>query len=315
MTQTPVAGSEHDAYYAHRLCGLKLVSQFDLPALPEWDGPAGAPADVICRRGEVPSRLERPDHVAPIFQTSGKGEYLLALPGTGRILVRNGNEITVQPDAGALANLSAILGGPILAVLWHQRGLLPLHASIVVINGRAVALSGPAAAGKSTLAAILAAQGYQVVADDIGVVKVCDNAEVIVPPGCARLQLWRDALAELGFANDGLRRALQHKERYFLDCGNRVPAQPYRLAAIVQVIRNVLPPTALERLRGSQTVDVMYNCVHSPQPAKALGRLQPIFSSCMQMASAGVGVWRLRVPEGLASLREAAVKLSAALEG
>jgi hypothetical protein len=283
--------------------------------LPEWDGPPNAPADINCRLGEVPARLGRPDHIAPLFQTSGAGEYLLVLPDTGRVLVRNGNEITVQPDAGAAVNLSAILTGPIQAVLWHQRGLLPLHASVVVINGRAVALCGPAAAGKSTLAAILAARGYQVVADDIGVVDVRDNAEVLVPPGCARLQLWRDALAELDVATDGLERALQHKERYFLDCGNGIPVRPYQLSAVVQITRNVLPPTAFERLRGSQTADVLYNCVHSPRPAKALGRARLIFAALSRMASAGVGVWRLRVPEGLAALREAAAKLPAALEG
>jgi hypothetical protein len=316
LTPTPAVGSARGANYAYRLCGLKLVSYIDLPALPKWDGPADAPADAVCRLGEVPLRLDRPDHIAPIFQTSGAGEYLLVLPGTGRVLVRNGNEIIVQPDAGASANLSAILTGPILAVLWHQRGLLPLHASVVVINGRTVALCGPAAAGKSTLAAILAAQGHLVVADDIGVVDVRNNQEVLVPPGCARLQLWRDALAELDVATDGLERALQHKERYFLDCGNGIAARrPHQLAAVVQIIRNMLPPAALERLHGSQAADVLYNCVHSPQPAKALGRVQPIFAALMGMASAGVGVWRLRVPEGLAGLREAAAKLPAALEG
>jgi hypothetical protein len=315
LTPTPAGGGKRGTTRSYRLCALKLDSDFDLPALPQWDGPPDAPADVNCRLGEVPARLGRPDHIAPLFQTGGTGEYLLVLPGTARVLVRNGNAITVQPDAGASANLSAILAGPILAVLWHQRGLLPLHASIVVINGRAVALSGPAAAGKSTLAAILAAQGYQVAADDIGVVDVRDNAEVWVPPGGARLQLWRDALAELGVATDGLERALPHKERYFLDCGNHVAAQPYQLAAVVQVIRGALPPAVLERLRGSQTADVLYGCVHSPRPASALGRAQPIFATVMRMASAGVGVWRLKVPEGLAGVREAAATLAAALEG
>jgi hypothetical protein len=314
--QAPAGGGERGMNYAYRLCGLKLDSYFDLPALPEWDGPADAPADAICRLGEVPSRLGRPDCIAPVFQTSGTGEYLLVLPGTGRVLVRNGNEITVQPDADpAGSNLSAILTGPIQAVLWHQRGLLPLHASVVIIDGRAVALCGPAATGKSTLAAILAARGCHVIADDIGVIDVRSNNDVLVSPGGARLQLWRDALAELGVATDGLERALPHKERYFLDCGNRIPAQPYKLAAVVQVIRNALPPAALERLRGSQTADVLYNCIHTPQPAKSLGRAQPIFATLMRMASAGVGVWRLRVPEGLAGLREAAAKLPAALEG
>jgi len=315
LTSTPAGGGERGKARSYRLCALKLDSDFDLPALPQWDGPPDAPADVNCRLGEVPARLGRPDHIAPLFQTGGTDEYLLVLPGTARVLVRNGNAITVQPDAGASGNLSAILAGPILAVLWHQRGLLPLHASIVVINGRAVALSGPAAAGKSTLAAILAAQGYQVAADDIGVVDVRDNAEVLVPPGCARLQLWRDALAELGVAIDGLERALPHKERYFLDCGDRIAAQPYRLAAVVQVIRGALPPAALERLHGSQTADVLYGCVHSPRPASALGRAQPIFAAVMRMSSAGVGVWRLKVPEGLAGVREAAATFAAALEG
>jgi hypothetical protein len=315
LTQAPAEGGVLGRTRSYRLGGLKLDSDFDLPALPEWDGPRDAPADVNCRLGEVPARLDRPVHIAPLFQTSGAGEYLLVLPGTGRVLVRNGNEITVQPDAGAAANLSAILTGPILAVLWHQRGFLPLHASVVVINGRAVALCGPAATGKSTLAAVLAERGYHVIADDIGVVDVRNNQEVLAPPGCARLQLWRDALAELGVATGELERALPHKERYFLDCGNRIPAQPYKLAAVVQVIRNALPPAALERSRGSQTADVLYNCVHTPQAAKALGRAQPIFAALMGMASAGVGVWRLKVPEGLAGLREAAAKLPAVLEG
>lgn len=314
MTQTPAAG-EFGTTRSYRLGALKLDSDFDLPALPKWDGPADTSADVICCLGEVPSRLHRPDHVAPLFQTSGAGEYLLVLPGTGRVLVRNGNEITVEPDAGAAVNLSAILTGPIQAVLWHQRGLLPLHASVVVINGRAVALCGHAAAGKSTLAAVLAAQGHQVVADDIGIVDVRSNQEVLVPPGCARLQLWSDALAELDVATDGLERALQHKERYFLDCGKRISPEPYKLADIVQIRRNAPPPAGLERLRGAQAASALYNCVHSPRPVDALGRQGQIFTAFTRMASAGVGFWRLKVPEGLAGVREAAAKLPTALEG
>jgi hypothetical protein len=309
------AGGERGRNHAYRLCGLKLVSHVDLPALPEWDGPADAPPDVDCRLGEVPSRLNRPDYIAPIFQTNGAGEYLLVLPGTGRVLVRNGNEITVEPEAGpAPSNLSAILSGPIQAVLWHQRELLPLHASVVVINGHAVALCGNVAAGKSTLAAMLAGQGHGVIADDICVVDMRNNGEVSVSPGCARLQLWRDALAELGVATDGLKRALEHKQRYFLDCGNRFPFQPYKLAAVVQLVRNTLPPARLERLRGAQAANALYDCVHSQRPARALGRAQPIFAAFPLMASAGVGFWRLMVPRGLAGLREAAAQLLATLE-
>jgi hypothetical protein len=300
---------------SYRLCGLKLDSDFDLPTLPEWDGPADAAADVSCRLGEVPSRLCRPNYVAPVFQTSGTDEYLLVLPGTGRVLVRNGNAITVEPEVGsAPSNLSAILAGPIQAVLWHQRGLLPLHASVVVVKGRAVALCGNAAAGKSTLAAMLAAQGHGVIADDICVVDMRNDGEVSVTPGCTRLQLWPDALTELGVATEGLERALEHKQRYFLDCGNRLPSQPYKLAAAIRLVRNALPPVRLERLRGAQAAQAMYDCIHTQRPARALGRAQTIFAAFPLMASAGVGFWRLMVPRDLAGLRKAAAQLLATLE-
>jgi hypothetical protein len=317
LTQTPAGGGERGMNYAYRLCGLKLDSHFDLPALPQWDGPADAPADVICRLGEVPSRLGRPDYIAPIFQTSGAGEYLLDLPGTGRVLVRNGNEIAVEAElCPAPSNLSAILSGPIQAVLWHQRGLVPLHASVIVINERAVALCGYGAAGKSTLAAMLAAAGHGVIADDICVVDARSNGDMWVLPDSPRLQLWPDALAELGVATKGLTRAAPDKSKYFLSFGKHVRAEPQKLAAVVQVLRHhVLPPATLERLRGAQAAESLHDSVHARRPADALGRAQPIFATFARMASAGVSFWRLMVPEGLPSLRQAATKLLAALEG
>ena len=301
---------------AYDLNGLKLESDFPLPAFAAWDGSRDAFADVAIRRGKVPSRLDRPDHVAPLFQTSGAGEYLLVLPGTGRFLVRGGSEIAVEPETDTAAtNLSAILAGPVQAALWHQRDLLPLHASVVVIKGRAIALCGCGAAGKSTLAAILAAQGYDVIADDICVVDARSNGKVLVPPCRAKLQLWPDALAGLGIATDGLKRAVPDKERYLHECGSSMPPQPQRLAAVVSIVRHhTLPPATFERLRGTQAADALHDSVHSPRSAAALGRAQAIFTAFARMAAAGVSFWRLTVPEGQPGLREAAAKLLATLE-
>ena len=310
--QTPAGRGALGVTQAYRLGALKLDSDFDLPALPGWSGPANAPADVICRGGRVPIRLSRATHATPLFQTSGTGECLLVLPGTGRILVRNGNDITVEPEADA-SNMSAILTGPIQAVLWHQRGLLPLHASVVAIRGRVIALCGCGAAGKSTLAALLAAQGHSVIADDICVIDAHSGGQVTVQPGYARLQLWPDALAELGLATTGLERALAHKEKYFLDCSNCIASEPHKLAAVVTTAHPALPPATLERLRGAQAADALHDNVHTRRAADALGRAPTIFAAFARMASAGVSFWRLTLPDGKQRLRDAA-KLLAALE-
>ena len=59
--------------------------------------------------------------------------------GVGTALVRGGRDVIVEPDPGIdERDLSPYLNGSILAVLLHQRGLLVLHASAVVLNGQAV---------------------------------------------------------------------------------------------------------------------------------------------------------------------------------
>src|SRR5436305_1176650 len=100
--------------YAYFLSTLKLASDFDLPGLMPWNGPADMPAGIVIRLGCAPARLAAADHVAPIFETRGHSQYLLRLSGTGRMLVRNGCEVTVEPEPGADPTVTrAILTGPI----------------------------------------------------------------------------------------------------------------------------------------------------------------------------------------------------------
>jgi hypothetical protein len=295
---------------AYHFNGLKLESDFHLPALSPWHGPHHAPTDIVVRRATVPAQLDCPDHIAPVFQTKGAREYLLALPGTGRILVRNGDEVLVDAEPGA--DPSTILGGTLQAILWHQRGLLPLHGSVVVVGAQAIALCGHSAAGKSTLAAVLAGRGHAVAADDVCVV---DPQHALVLAGSGRLRLWRDALERLGLENRHLERAARDKEKYVLDCSMAQSAQErHRLAAIILLSRQQSGAVAIERLRGARATGALRNVVHMRRPADALDRGPGIFAALAQLVSAGVTVWRLKVSPGAASLDEAATLALGVLE-
>lgn len=294
---------------AYNFNGLKLVSDFHLAALAPWDGTCHGRSDIVVREARVPLRLESPDHVAPLFQTKGGSEYLLALPGTGRILVRNGDEVLVDAEPGA--DPSAILSGPVQAVLWHQRGLLPLHGSVVVVRTQAIALCGPSAAGKSTLAAMLAGHGHTVVADDVCVVDP-ETADVLA--GCGRLRLWHDALDRLGVETRALERAAQGKERYVFDCGPRSAQERHRLAAVVVLARQSSGAVRIERLRGVRTAAALKAVVHMRRPADALERGPNMFTALTRLVAGGVTVWRLHVVHGVAGLHEAATLALRTLE-
>jgi hypothetical protein len=286
---------------AYNFNGLKLESDFHLAALAPWDGPCHARCDIVIRQAHVPPQLDAPDHIAPVFQTKGTSEYLLALPGTGRILVRNGDEVLVDPVADA--DPSAVLSGPIQAVLWHQRGLLPLHGSVVVVGTQAIALCGHSTAGKSTLAATLAARGHAVVADDVCVI---DPHQTQVLAGCGRLRLWQDALNRLGVESAALERAARGKEKYVFDCGLRSAEERHRLAAVIVLSRRQSGAVTIERLRGAHAAGALQGIVHMRRPARALARGPDIFAGLTRLVAGGVTVWRLKVSHGIDSLDEAA---------
>ena len=65
------------------------------------------------------------------------------------------------------ADAAVYLLGPVLGFVMRLRGIVPLHASAVMIGTGATVFVGDAGAGKSTTAGAFAALGYGVLSDDL----------------------------------------------------------------------------------------------------------------------------------------------------
>lgn len=290
--------------FTYGLCGLRLESEFPLPELAQWQGAAAKPPDVRLMHGSVPEMLEGADHIGKVFQTRGK-EYLLAIPGSPRFLIRNGNEVIVAPITNRTErDTRALLSGPVQGVLYHQRGLFPLHASVVASNGVAIAIAGPSGSGKSTLAAALSNAGLCVVADDICVVQPGPPNVPQVLPAHSRLRLWRDAATALGRDPEALPRALSGKEKFFLDAGSELPPFPLPLRHIVLLKReSSRHKTELTRIHASAAVQAISSNVYVRRPAGALGLQRNLFLNAARVA-AHAHVWRLQAPDHFRKLPE-----------
>jgi hypothetical protein len=95
-------------------------------------------------------------------------------------------------DSSTLADTATYLLGPVLGFALRRRGVLALHASAVIIDGRAVALVGWSGAGKSTTAAAFAAAGDAVLADDVVALRQVDGT-VMAYPSYRLLRLWDES--------------------------------------------------------------------------------------------------------------------------
>ena len=84
--------------------------------------------------------------------------------------------------------LETYLLGQILSFALLKRGIEPLHASAVMVDGGALAFLGAAGRGKSTLAAAFVRAGFRLVTDDLLAVGDA-GGRVVAHPGPGRINL------------------------------------------------------------------------------------------------------------------------------
>src|SRR5438067_5672333 len=123
---------------SYRLFGLAIQSCVDLhaPAIASGDH------DLEIAYGTVPSQLSVVHHEGVRFQ-SGPRTLLLRIDKVARYLAEDGRRILIDRDPrGADDQVALFLNGPVLGAALHQRGDLVLHASVVAVDGRAVAFLG-----------------------------------------------------------------------------------------------------------------------------------------------------------------------------
>lgn len=174
----------------YSLFGLRVRSERPLPELPPAMGQEEP--DVTVRFGAIDSDCRE----AGLHRLDDA--MLFIAPDAARYRVSQGRDILVEPIENAHdRNVRLYLLGSAFGALVHQRGLLPLHANAVEIDGRAFAFIGAQGEGKSTLAAWFHDQGHRIIADDICVIDFVEGVPVAMP-GLPRLRLWEDALASSG---------------------------------------------------------------------------------------------------------------------
>lgn len=197
----------------HMLCGLRVRADCRIPGarlLPTIER-----VDVEVRSRCLPAWL---DSVEPAereeWSPSGvrhgsdpgvrrwklrSGAYLLLVyeDNTTFVVDRNGTEVWMQwPLPLTLEDAATYLVGPVLGLLLRLRGVLTLHASVIVVGDHAIAIAGDAGAGKSTSAAAFVRRGFALLSDDIAALQ-SDGSSFTVTPTFPQVRLWPDSTVAL----------------------------------------------------------------------------------------------------------------------
>ena len=277
----------------HSLFGLAIRSELALGDMPR--AAADAAPDVSIRLGRI-ALGEHPGGYAVTADGT-----LLTVPKVGRYLIRHGDEILVEAAPGASErNLRLFLLGSAFGALLHQRGLLPLHANAIEVDGCAIAFSGHSGAGKSTLAAWFHDRGHRILADDVCVIGFGDGGTPLAFPGIPRLRLWREALEASGRATAQYDRSFDDTDKYDVptggassgvgssdrDSSGEEAAVPLKLSAIYLLRQAEGESAAITRLEGVDRVETLVSNTYRGGYLKAISRTGEHLAACLKVARA-----------------------------
>lgn len=292
----------------YSLYGFTLRSELPLPAALPAGGESG---DVVeMRFAAVPPRGEER------LWTEEEGRALVFdVPGLARYRIAGGREILVDPAPGASErNLRVYLLGSAMGALLHQRGILPLHANAVEIEGKAIAFCGRSGAGKSTLAAWFGDRGHAILCDDVCAIALpAGGGAPIVLPGVPRLRLWEDAIVSSGRSAHAYERSFDGHDKYDVPAGAAAAARPLPLGAcyLLGEADNGAedgPPGTIRTLAGVEAVEALVANSYRGHFVKAMGMTAGHLGLALRIAAA-VPVSRAERRWGRASFDAEAARL------
>ncbi len=272
--------------------GLLIGSDFRLLESSKKVSEFPIQPDVIVKLGLI----EEATWNALDFKTCFKG----TLPEIGQFWIQR-NQITVQPSADADEKiLSSCILGTAFSVLLQQRGLLVLHASAAIIEGKAIAFIGFSGAGKSTTVSAFMRSGYPVITDDVLAIRFkAEYPEAI--PSCPIIKLLPDAVEALGHSAEDLpllHASSRKRIQTFDDKQLQVAYPLHRIYLLSKGDRH-----EIEELSLTETLFTLVNQSRAVKNLIAPEAKKLHFQQCAELAKTKC-VFRLRRKPGLDELAE-----------
>lgn len=285
--------------FSYRAYGLGIHSAIPLPELIV----ARTAADVVVRFGSVGGSHFLAPNVDSDRWVGSQGLYM-CWKEAGCFLVRSGQEIIVEPVSDATEQvLRLCLLGPVLGALLHQRGMLVLHASAVVISDGVVAFLGESGEGKSTTAAALHARGYSIMADDIVALDLSAIGAPMVPPAFPRLKFSPQSAAALNYSLETLTEFHPEDHRREYRAVEGFPQMPLPLKAIYVLAEGT--SLGIERLHSQEAFVELVRHSYAASLLKTVGATSAHFHQCVDVVKF-VPIYRLRRQLSVAVLPEVA---------
>jgi hypothetical protein len=249
--------------------GLNVVSDIPFPELARIK--FSDQCDVIIQKSNIKNI---PTKLNPMKSNSiiEKNNISFNIPGVATFCIQNGTRITYSPMDNVDENqLRLYVLGTCMGALLIQRKTLPLHGSVIAMNGKAYAIIGDSGAGKSTLASSLINKGYQILTDDVIALSIDSKGTPYVNPAYPQQKLWDQSLKAFGVDSTNLLPLFEREAKFAVPVNNHFLNTPLTLTGVFELVKGDGEEVKIHSLESLERLRVLYHHTYRNFIVKKLG--------------------------------------------
>ena len=213
--------------------------------------------------------------------------------------VTGGNLIEFEPCENADPYLLRVfLMCSCLGFIMIQRDIVAIHGGTIVIDNKAIILTGNRGAGKSTLTTGLRLKGYPFISDDVAAIEIKDNIPM-VKHGFPYQKLCSSAMDKLGYDKENYFSFMSDTEiKYLVNAHDDFIYEDTRLFALCELSVGDVEDVQIEEIKGSEKLNKLISNRYRVEFVQAMGGISPIaFKTLLQIAK-NIKFYKIIRPNG-----------------
>lgn len=213
--------------------------------------------------------------------------------------ITGGNLIEFEPCENADPYLLRVfLMCSCLGFIMIQRDIVAIHGGTIVIDNKAIILTGNRGAGKSTLTTGLRLKGYPFISDDVAAIEIKDSIPM-VKHGFPYQKLCSSAMDKLGYDKENYFSFMSDTEiKYLVDAHDDFIYEDTRLFALCELSIGDVEDVQIEEIKGSEKLNKLIANRYRVEFVQAMGGISPIaFKTLLQIAK-NIKFYKIIRPNG-----------------
>lgn len=228
---------------------------------------------------------------------------VLNMAGIAKFEITNGNKIAYHKDISSSHDeLILYLMGTVFGTLMMQREDFPLHGSVVNKGQQCVAILGDSGAGKSSLAAGLAFNGWKILTDDV-VRLVESTGGFDVHCSYPSSKLWSQTTKGLGIDVSTFNSVIKREDKYYYKNDDMFYFGSSTLDIVLELVAGDVGQVSIEKLNYKDTLELLIRNSYRYFVLEFSGQIPEHFKYMINLCSKVSG-YRIIRPQNQFSVKE-----------